>query len=236
MGRRTESHERDAQISELLAEALEPSLAKTVVPLFERISLRERVGAGRGLGLISESAIEDPLATIVDLDDAQLCQIAWLAYGERFESRFPDLTPGASLIPRFERMRFLRSVPMFSRLSGEDLLSVAAAVDERDLGAGEVIFRKGDPGDEFYLIVEGTVRIVDGERLVTTLGEREFFGDLAILDHQPRSADAICEGPVRLLRLRGADLRGLMATRPQITTEILEVMVRRLREATARAT
>lgn len=235
MGRRGESRDRDAQITELLAAALEPSLARTVVPLFERISLRERVEAGRALGFVSETAIDDPLATIVDLGDPQLCQIAWLTYGERFESRFPHLTPEAGLIPRFERMRFLRTVPMFSRLSGEDLLSVADAVDERELGAADVIFRKGDPGDEFYLIVEGTVRILHGNKLVTSLGKREFFGDLAILDHQPRSADAVCEGAVRLLRLRGADLRGLMATRPQITTEILEVMVRRLRDATARA-
>ena len=236
MGRRSESRERDAQITELLAAALPPSLARTVVPLFERISLRERVEAGRDRGLVSETAIDDPLATIVDLDDAQLCQIASITYGERFEKRFPDQTPEASLIPRFERMRFLRSVPMFSRLSGEDLLSIADAVEEQELGDADVIFRKGDPGDEFYLIVEGTVRIAHGKKLVTSLGEREFFGDLAILDHQPRSADAVCAGAVRLLRLRGADLRGLMATRPQITTEILEVMVRRLRDATARAT
>ena len=62
------------------------------------------------------------------------------------------------------------------------------------------------------------------------MGEREFFGELALLDSQPRSADARCLAATRVIRLRGADLDELMTHRPAATREIVRVLVKRLRE------
>jgi len=233
VGRRRPTRSRDAAIAELLGEALPPRLARRVVPLFERLSLRERVRVADRLGLVSERAIDDPLATIVDLSDPLLLWIARRTYGARFDERFGELAgeEDEDVVPRFERLRFLRSIPMFSELGGEDLLSVADSVEEVEKEAGETIFDKGDPGEDLYLIVEGAVDIVDGEACLGTLSEREFFGDLAVLDHQPRSAGAVARTAVRLMRLRGADLEELMEERPQITREILTVLAQRLRRA-----
>jgi CRP-like cAMP-binding protein len=129
-------------------------------------------------------------------------------------------------------MTVLRSVPLFGELSGEDLRSVAEMVEEIELEAGHVIFRKGDPGDDFFLVVRGKVKVKDGTVELATLGEREFFGELAVLDRKPRSADTVAAEPTELLRLRAADLAELMARRPQILEEILLVVVRRLRALT----
>ncbi len=229
--RRAPSRERDAQIAELLDVALDPELARKVVPIFEQLSLRERIDVARQLGLVDTDAIANPLDAIIELDDAHLRRTALLVYGTRFEERYPDLAAAeATMIPRIERIRFLRSVPLFEALSGEDLLSVADAVEQIEHRAGTPIFHEGDPGEDLYLVVRGKVAIEHGNVRIAELGEREFFGDLAVLDYQPRSADAICLEDTQLLRLRGADLRELMVTRPPIVDAIVRVLVRRLRE------
>src|SRR5262249_14998100 len=139
-----------------------------------------------------------------------------------------------ALLPVFERMRFLRSVPLFAEIPGEELRMVAEIVDTVDRGAGDVVFRKGDPGEDMYVIVQGKVAIRDGEINIATLGAREFFGELSLIDQEARSADAVIVEPTELLRLRSADLGELMARRPQIQEQILLVLVRRLRALNAR--
>ena len=107
-------------------------------------------------------------------------------------------------------------------------------MDDTRAETGDVVLRKGESGENLFVIAEGTVEIRDGERLLATLGPTEFFGELSVLDRAPRSADAVCVGDVRLLRLRGADLSALMAKRPLIQREIMTVLVRRLRRSNQR--
>lgn len=234
-GLRRTSAAVDAKVAELLELVLEPPLARKVVPLFDRLSLRERAEAARQLGVFDQDALHDPLAALAALDDPHLLGCAAVTYGNRFADRFPQvyerLTP---VLPLFERMTFLRSIPLFSELSGEDLRSVADIVELVDYAAGVVIFRKGDPGEDLYLIARGRVSVRDGKIELNTLGEREFFGELAVLDREPRSADIVCTEDTRLLRLRSADLGELMARRPQICEQIMLVLVRRLRAITQR--
>jgi CRP-like cAMP-binding protein/HEAT repeat protein len=220
-----------AKVAELLDVALPPRLARRVVPLFERLSLRDRVAAARRLGVLPEDALGDPLAALITLDDVHLVDAAAFTYGERFRDRFPARYDD-KVIPLFERMTFLRSVPLFGELSGEDLRLVAEMVEELTVEPEHVLFAKGDPGDDLYFVVRGLVAVRDGDVEIATFGEREFFGELAVLDREPRSADAVTAEISTLLRLRSADLAELMARRPQIQEEILMVLVRRLRHAT----
>ncbi|HJL06415.1 MAG TPA: cyclic nucleotide-binding domain-containing protein [Polyangiaceae bacterium LLY-WYZ-15_(1-7)] len=236
VGRRRRSSARDAQVTELLELGLERELARRVVPLFERLSLRERVEAAERLELLDREALADPLDAIVALGDAHLRRCALLTYGERFEARFPAASRvggaagDAEMVPVYERMRFLRSVPLFRDLSGDDVLQLAEKVEQVEPRAGDTVFAKGDPGEDLYLVVRGRVAMVDGDVELASMGEREFFGELALLDHQPRSADAVCREDCTLLRLRGADLEELMARRPGATREIVRVLAHRLRE------
>jgi CRP-like cAMP-binding protein len=106
-----------------------------------------------------------------------------------------------------------------------------------EIPASEVIFKKGDPGDALYIVRRGAVAIKDGAVELSLAKTGDFFGELALLDNEPRSADAIA-GPegATLARLHGADFRELMARRPQIQERILRVIVRRLRAASGRIT
>jgi hypothetical protein len=225
-GLRRTSREVEAQIAELLDVALPPDLARKVVPLFDRLENSDRIKAGVEAGLLPRER-KEPLDTLAALDDPHLRGVAALVYPQRF-------TDEAHLIPMYERMRFLRSVPLFGDLPGEDLRTIAEIVETVDLRATSVVFRKGDPGDDLYVIMSGRVAIRDGKIELAVLGAREFFGELSIIDHEPRLADAIILEDAQLLRLRSTDLGELMARRPQIQEQFLIVLARRLRAVTER--
>ena len=230
-----EKGDKEAQVAELLEMALPLDLARKVVPLFDKLTLRERLLAAEHVELLDHAAIDDPLGFLVGLDDGHLRVCGLITYGQRAAARFPELyAKDAALIPVFERMRFLRSVPLFAEIPGEDLRLVAEILDTVEHPAGEVVFRKGETGEDMYIIVQGKVAIRDGAATIATLGEREFFGELSVIDREARSADAVVMEAAELLRLRAADLGELMARRPQIQEQILLVLVRRLRVLNAR--
>ena len=133
-----------------------------------------------------------------------------------------------------ETVYFLRTVPLFLDLSGEDLLQVARIAAHRELTAGAVLFRKGDPGDAMYVVARGRVAVRDGGREIAELGREELVGELALLDGEARSADTVCVEDCELLGLARADLDELLERRPEIGREIIRVLVRRLRAANQR--
>ncbi len=111
----------------------------------------------------------------------------------------------------------------------------AADIYGRDFPAGAVIFEEGDPGSRLYVIQAGQVRVVKrtGGRAVTLarLGPGEFFGEMALLDRQPRSASAVVDEAARILELDEAAFERLVAERGEVALRILRRLSRRLREA-----
>ena len=111
----------------------------------------------------------------------------------------------------------------------------AADIYGRDFPAGAVVFEEGDPGSRLYVIQAGQVRVVKrtGGRSLTLarLGPGEFFGEMALLDQQPRSATAVVDEPARLLELDEAAFERLVLERGEVALRILKRLSRRLREA-----
>lgn len=133
------------------------------------------------------------------------------------------------MIPTLERVLFLKSVDLFSQLPGEDLAPVAVLATEEQREAGEDILQQGEMGDALYLIVEGRVRVHRRGRVLATLGERECFGEMAVLDPAPRFATVTAETDLTLLRLAEADFRELLQEKHQLALGIIQVLTRRLR-------
>lgn len=132
-----------------------------------------------------------------------------------------------------EKVMILKGVQMFEETSEEILAEIAAALQELELPAGETVFQKGDAGDSMYVIVEGQVRVFDGERTINVLGEREIFGELALLDPEPRSASCAAVSPARLFRLDAETFSQLMAGNIEIVRGVLHVLCERLRRITS---
>jgi len=133
------------------------------------------------------------------------------------------------MIPTLERVLFLKSVDLFSQLPGEELSPVAVLATEEQREAGEDILQQGEMGDALYLIVEGRVRVQRRGKVLDTLGERECFGEMAVLDPAPRFATVTAETDLTLLKLAEADFRDLLQEKHQLALGIIQVLTRRLR-------
>jgi len=135
------------------------------------------------------------------------------------------------MISTVEKVLFLKKVDLFSKIPGEDLAKVAEIVKETSFEAGEQIIREGDMGDCLYLIIEGEVDVVAGERQLACLGLSECFGEMSLLDSEPRSACVVAKTDVALLKIEQEDFYEMMTERPEVAQGVISVLTRRLREA-----
>jgi CRP-like cAMP-binding protein len=130
---------------------------------------------------------------------------------------------------------YLSTVPLFSALSKSDLRSVVKASDDLDVFAGRELVTEGQPGREFFLILEGTATVRRRGRKVATLGPGQFFGELSLLDRGARSATVEAATNLRLLVLDRQAFMGLLESVPGFAAKLLVGMAQRLREADNRA-
>ena len=133
------------------------------------------------------------------------------------------------MISTVEKVLFLKGVDLFSAIPGEDLSQIAQIADEVDMDAGEPVFKEGDLGDSLYLIVGGKVKIHRGASEIAVLGERQVFGEMALLDSEPRSASATAVSDVTMLRILQEDFVDILAEKSEIAQGIIKVLSRRLR-------
>lgn len=131
-----------------------------------------------------------------------------------------------------ESIQILKTISIFVETPDEALADVAALMDEVDARAGEVIFEKGDLGNSMYIIVDGRVRVHDGELTINFLGKQDVFGEMAALDPEARSATVTAVEDTRLFRISQAALYELMAKRTGVTHGIIHILCQRLRART----
>ena len=129
-----------------------------------------------------------------------------------------------------EKALALRAAPLFSSLSAEALLPVAAMCDEISLDEGEVLFETGDAGDSMFVIVSGQVEVVRGGSVIARLGEGECVGEMAALDWEPRSATVRARVASQLVRLERNDLMDLLTDYPELVRSLARVLVERIRK------
>jgi CRP-like cAMP-binding protein len=99
----------------------------------------------------------------------------------------------------------------------------------RDFKAGEVIFKEGDPGTEFFVIQSGKVDIQLGNRLLGTLGDHDIFGEMALIDPAPRSATAIAKTDVKVVPVAEKQFLFLVGRTPHFALNVMRTLARRLR-------
>ncbi|HYV43928.1 MAG TPA: cyclic nucleotide-binding domain-containing protein [Myxococcaceae bacterium] len=135
------------------------------------------------------------------------------------------------MLSTVEKVLFLKSIDLFSQIPGEDLAQVALIATEEARENGEEIFAEGEAGDALYLVLDGKVRVHRGDRQIAELGERECFGEMAILDASPRSATVTALKDTNLLKISREDFQEIMAEKPEIALGIIKVLSHRLRGA-----
>jgi len=130
----------------------------------------------------------------------------------------------------------LRRVPLFHQLNEAELERVARAAREKSYPKHSVILFEDDPGDALYVVLRGQVKVVlvgeEGrEVILSILKEGDFFGEMALIDDQPRSAHVIATEESHLIVLRRDDFRQCLEESPRIALGLLQALSRRLRRA-----
>lgn len=128
-----------------------------------------------------------------------------------------------------EKVALLRAVSIFAETPEDILVEVASLLKPLEFRAEETIIHKGDCGDCMYIIAEGRVRAHDGERTLNYLEVADVFGEMALLDAEPRVASVTATEDTRLLRLDQAPFQELMTTRAEVACGIVRVLNRHLR-------
>jgi CRP/FNR family transcriptional regulator, cyclic AMP receptor protein len=125
-------------------------------------------------------------------------------------------------------MELIRKAPLFARCSRAEMKEIVKLADEIDLREGKEMTREGSPGREFFVLLEGTADVKKNSRKVNTLGPGDFFGEIALVSHAPRTATVVATSPVRALVITDRSFRRLLDDSPEVKTKVMEAMAMRL--------
>jgi CRP/FNR family cyclic AMP-dependent transcriptional regulator len=127
------------------------------------------------------------------------------------------------------KLELLSRVPLFSRCRGNSLEELGRLADQVDVPAGTTLTREGMSGAEFFIIVEGTVRVEREGKVVARLQPGNFFGEIALIDGGPRTATTTAETPAKLLVIAHREFHALLADFPGIRQAVFEAVAQRFR-------
>lgn len=129
---------------------------------------------------------------------------------------------------RNAKVELLKKVPLFAGCSKAELRELARTADEIDLRDGQVLTREGRPGREFFVLVDGTVRVTRNGRKLSDLGAGDWFGEIALLTNVPRTATVTATSPVDVLVITDRGFRRVVETMPSIALKVLACVGDRL--------
>jgi CRP-like cAMP-binding protein len=125
----------------------------------------------------------------------------------------------------------LEGVPLFEGLSKRHLRRIAKLAHVRRFVSGAAMVRAGEAGTAFFVLLDGTARVVPPSGRARRLGAGSFFGEMALLDGAPRSAGVVAEGEVLTLTIGRSSFRKLLRAEPALTEALLRTLAARLRAA-----
>ena len=212
---------------ELLDNMLDTELARLIIPLFEEMSLERR------LKIADDRLTGAPVGRNTLLNGADFLGDRWIksVIYWSLDKKDDEISHWEGvMLQMMERIFFLKSVPLFSQLSGEELKPMAEMYREVSFKKDTVIFRENDSSDNFYLIVDGEVRVEKGGKEIALLAKGDYFGEMALLDHEPRSATIIATADSDFLQLGREDFYEIIDEYPTISRGIIMTLSKRLRK------
>ena len=129
---------------------------------------------------------------------------------------------------RDQKGKVLAGVPLFADLSKKELGQVASIAGELDFRADKVLIREGDPGREFFVLLEGSADVTRGGKQIATRRAGDFFGEIALMCDRPRVATVTTTEPSVALVITDRDFKELVKKSPSIALKVLQAVGERL--------
>jgi CRP/FNR family transcriptional regulator, cyclic AMP receptor protein len=131
------------------------------------------------------------------------------------------------------KIQALKRAPLFDGLSRKELTQLARVSEDIEVEPGKALCKEGETGHEFFVIVEGKVKVTRKGRRVALRGGGDFVGEIALLEEVPRTATVTAETPLRLFVLTRKDFRHLLDENPGVERKVLRALARRLAETSS---
>ena len=132
------------------------------------------------------------------------------------------------IVRRDEKVRLVSRVPLFEACSQAELARIASIAVQVELPKGEVVFREGEPGEDFYVFVKGSADVRVKKRHIRALRAGDFAGEIALLLKAPRTATVTTTSPVTALHMTRTGFSALLKTSPRIQQRILLALAQRV--------
>ena len=133
-------------------------------------------------------------------------------------------------VAREEKIKYLERVPILEECSLRQLRAIADIAKVVEVPERTVLTRQGEPGEEFFIIIDGTALVTLSLQKRHRLRPGEFFGEMSLIDGEPRSATVKAETELRLLVISRAHFWQLLKDVPEVTEKMLVTLSRRVRE------
>jgi len=143
------------------------------------------------------------------------------------------LEPSSSGLRQDDKMDRLEEVPLFQGCSRRQLRHVARIAETFDAPTGMTLARTGEPGNQFFLILDGSARVDVSPQKQRHLHPGDFFGEMSLLDGEPRSATVVAETAMRVLVISRRNFATLLGEVPGLTQNLLVTLSKRVRQAEA---
>lgn len=232
---------------EAVQNVIEKDLQELILPLLERVPESEMTRFGEQQFALPPFTLPGALQRLLKEEDYWLNAIIYYVIKQdtfnQFQEIFTDLHNPVTfmeedaMLGTMDKALFLKSVPLFANLDVDDLFYLAQITEEQTFPSNTMIFKEGDMGDSLFLLLAGEVdilRITEQEaHLLTTLGPKDFFGEMAILSEEPRSASVRTRSQVTALVIEKEEFKGILNRRPEIAQEIIRVLIARLKHTEA---
>ncbi len=250
-----------SKVIEIFEESLNVDFKNKIIPIIDDITLLEKNNTGLKLynqlntvtldSIYSKSNInQDPwyyFIVLADLSSEKSNDIDFnqLINNRYFKLLFNNLNFNEkdifnksnnesifkAMITNLEKTLYLKDSSIFDGIPAKELIHIANNLKEVSLLSEEKIFNDGDIGDSMYFIVKGDIKILKGNLELVTLKKGDYFGEMALLDGESRSADAVTSTDSILLRLDANDFDKIMYSNDKIVKGILSMLSQRLRKA-----
>jgi len=222
------SVEKRAYALEVLDVTIAPEVKRLALPLIEDLTPQER------LRRLSDQFPQPRLSRdqrLQEIASSHERLTAWTKTCAEYAQikLSPSMKGECGMLSTIEKVLILKSVNIFDETPDEILADVAQVCEDVEFKSGDKIFEKGDAGNSLYIIISGQVRVHDGEHTLNFLGERDVFGEMALLDPEPRVASVTAVEDTRMLRLDQEPFFELMEDRIEVARGIIKVLSRRLR-------
>jgi HEAT repeat protein/ATP/ADP translocase len=219
----------EASDRQLYPHLVETNRIKTIIELLKSEDSWLRACAAFAAQANGESEIDAVLVKLAASDpDPLVREIA----SARINAEEPMDT--ISTLPIMDRILFLREVPLFAELSPEELKQVASIAGEHNFKDGEAFVMEGELGDEMYIIVSGSVRVMKGiehSKQIAQRGPGEFVGEMSILSNEPRMASLVADGDVFALCLEQTNFEQMLLEKPEIGLSVMRALIQRLKDS-----